>query len=240
MVHQMEGAMTHLCRTVLAALAVALCAAPVAAADGKHGHDGHAAVVPVHKIAGAPAGEVFGQEWMRFYEAQPGDTDDPCEITPGRRPALTIGPQPQTSITCSVPRRTQVVLYSPGTACSDLDPDPYNAADEAAQRECAARADYQWVQSLQASVDGSPPVQFRRPRYEIFTPQVTAEVPEDNLGGLPAGTAHLVGHQWAAQTRKLRPGQHTVTLDTVTTDFTVTNTYILNIGGDGRHPAKDD
>jgi hypothetical protein len=220
-------------RTVLAALVAVLYVAPTAAADSSHVHGGRAAVMPVHKIAGAPADEFLGQDWVRQYESSPDATEDPCEITSSRRPALTIGPNPQTTIACSLPRGTQVVLYGPSTACSDVEPEPYFGADEAAQRECAASADYEWVQSLQASVDGSPPVQFRRPRFEIFTPQMTADLPEENFFGLPEGTAHLVGHQWVAQTRRLRPGQHTITLDTVTTNFTVTNTYILNISRGG-------
>ncbi len=166
---------------------------------------------------------------MRLYESSPDATEDRCEITPGRRPALTIGPAPQTIITCNVPRRTQVVVYGPSAACSDLTGPVLRRRRSRAAR-MRRRSDYEWVQSLQVSVDGSRPVQFRRPRFEIFTPQMTAEVPEENLFGLPAGTAHLVGHQWVAQTRKLRPGQHTITLDVVTIDFTVTTTYILNIG----------
>jgi hypothetical protein len=213
--------------TVFAALAAVLCVAQAAAANGARDHDRHAAVMPVHKIAGAPAGEVIGQQWVEFYIDGP--PPDPCVLVGHRRTALTIGPTPETT-TCNVDRRTQLVVFGPSNACSDVEPEPYFGEDEAAQRECAARGDYEFVQSIQIRIDGLPPVQIRRPRFEIFTPQMTAELPEENFVGLPAGTAHLVGHQWVAQVRKLRPGQHTIAFDLVTLDFTATSTYILNIG----------
>lgn len=208
-------------RTVLAALAAVLCVAPAAAADGSHGHGARAAVMPVHKIAGVPAGEHMGQEWVEeVYEVRADDPPpDPCALGGHRRTALTMGPTGKTN-TCDIDRRTQLLVYGPSYACSDIEEPPGFGEDEAAQRVCAAAGDYEYVQSLQVSVDGLPPVQFRRPRFEIFTPQMTAEVPENNLYGIPAGTAHLVGHQWVAQVRKLRPGQHTITIDVVTVDFT--------------------
>jgi hypothetical protein len=224
-------------RTITTASAIAALAAPTAlarpadmppaaAADVSHGHGRHAAVMPVHKIAGAPAGEVMGQQWVEFYADGP--PPDPCVLVGHRRTALTIGHTGETN-TCNVDRRTQLVVFGPSNACSDVEEDPYFGEDEAAQRLCAADGDYEFVQDIQVSVDGQPPVQIRRPRFEIFTPQMTAELPEDNFLGIPAQTAHLVGHQWVAQVRKLRPGQHTITVDVVTTEFSATSTFILNI-----------
>jgi hypothetical protein len=87
--------MTHLRRTVLAAFAVALCAAPIAAAGDsqKHGRDA-VVVVPVHKVAGTPVGEFLGEGFVEDYEAHAGDPPaDPCFIVEQKgKTALVMGP----------------------------------------------------------------------------------------------------------------------------------------------------
>lgn len=232
--------MTHLRRTVLAALAVALLAAPVAAADGSHEQGRDAAVVPVHKVAGIPTGEFVGERWAEDYEAHASDTPPPPDLcaTVGRRhKALIMGPNDATT-TCGVARRTQLVVFGMGNACSDVEPDPYFGADEAAQRRCATKGDYKFVKKIRVSVDGLPPVDIRTARFEVVTPQMTAELPEDNVFDIPAQTATLVAHQWMAQVRKLRPGQHTITVNRVTTEFAITSTFILNVRRDGHSNAE--
>jgi hypothetical protein len=232
--------MRHLRRTVIAAAAAALCAAPlfaapVAAADGSREHGRDAVVVPVHKVAGIPTGEFLGERWAEDYEAHAGDTPPPPDLcaTVGRRhKALVMGPTGETT-TCSVARRTQLVVFGLGSACSDVEPDPLFGADEAAQRRCATEGDYKFVKKLRVSVDGLPPVDIRTARFEVVTPQMTAELPPDNVFGIPAQTATLVAHAWMAQVRELRPGQHTISVDAVTTEFAITSTFILNVGRGG-------
>lgn len=223
--------MTHLRRTVLAALAVALFAVQVAAADGSHDHGRDAVVVPVHKVAGIPAGEFFGERWAADYEAHAGDTPPPpdrCATVGRRQKALIMGPSGETT-TCSVARRTQLVVFGLGSACSDVEPEPFFGADEAAQRRCATEGNYKFVKKIRVSVDGLPSADIRTARFEVVTPQMTAELPDDNWLGIPARTATLVAHQWIAQVRKLPPGRHTISVHAVTREFDVTSTFILDV-----------
>jgi hypothetical protein len=237
--------MRHLRRTVIAAAAVALCAAPlfaapIAAADGLREHGRDAVVVPVHKVAGIPAGEFFGERWAEDYEAHAGDTAPPPDrcATVGRgHQALVMAPNDETT-TCSVARRTQLVVFGLGNACSDVEQDPFFGADEAAQRRCAIKGDYKFVKKLRVSVDGLPSVDIRTARFEIVTPQMTAELPPDDVFDSPEQTATLVAHQWIAQVRKLRPGQHTISVKRVTTEFAITSTLILDVRRDGHSSAE--
>ena len=229
--------MAHLRRGILAAIAVALCAAPVAAADGSHGHGKRAAVVPVHKVAGVPAGEHLGAAWAEGYEeslSAPSPPSGPCELVGERRKqALFLGPNGET-VTCTVDSRTQLIVFGLGASCSDVEPDPFFGADEAAQRACAIAFDMEFVQALRVSVDGGTPVDIRTPRFEVISPQMTAEVPADSPVGYPEGTATLVAHAWMAEVRKLRPGRHTITVQAVSTEFDITSTLIVTIRRHGR------
>jgi hypothetical protein len=139
-----------------------------------------------------------------------------------------MGPTNETT-TCTVDTRTQLVIFGLGSACSDVEPPPFFGADEAAQRACAIAFDQAFVTELRVTVDGRTPVDFRTERFEVISPQLTAEVPPDSPFGLPAGPATLVAHAWMAEIRKLRPGQHTISVDAVTTDFAITSTFILNV-----------
>jgi hypothetical protein len=225
--------MTHLRRTLLAALAAALCAAPVTAADDSLDHGRDAAVVPVHKVAGTPAGEFIGEGFVENYEAHAGDTPappDPCATVGDRKKALVMGPTGATT-TCTVDRHTQLVIFGLGSACSNVEPPPFFGADEAAQRACAIEFDSGFVEELVVTVDGRAPVNIRTRRFEVISPQMTAQLPPNNVFGVPAQTATLVAHAWMAQVRKLRAGVHTISVHAVTTDFAITSTFILDIRG---------
>jgi hypothetical protein len=221
----------HLRPTVLAAFAVALCASPIAPADGSHRLGGDGAVVPVHKVAGTPAGEFIGERFAEEYGAHVGDTPagDPCATVAGPRgEALVMGATGETNA-CTVSRGTQLVIFGLGSACSDVEPPPFSGADEAAQRACAVAFDHAFVTGLRVTVDGRRSVEIRRARFEVVSPQMTVQLPEDNVFGIPAQTATLVAHAWMAQIPALHTGQHTISVDAVTTDFTVTSRFILNV-----------
>lgn len=219
--------MAHLRRTALAALAVALCAAPVAAADRSHEHGTHAAVVPVHKVAGTPAGTFIGENFARDYAGQPPPVDGPCPVVGNAEKALVMGPIGET-VTCAVARRTQLVVFGLGAACSDAEEPPFFGADARAQRKCVIAFDHGFVQVLRVTVDGLA-VDIRKRRFEVVSPQMTAQLPPDDITGVSPGTVTLVAHAWMAEVRKLSPGRHTVTVDGVTPDFSVTSTFILDV-----------
>jgi len=226
----MTTRMRHLGLTVLAALAVALCASPTAPAAGSHELGSDGAVVPVHKVAGTPADEFIGEGFAQDYAAHAGDTPpaNPCRIVGTKREALVMGPNGETNA-CTVSRRTQLVIFGLGSACSDVEPPPFFGADEAAQRACAAAFDYEFVTELRVTVDDRAPVDIRTKRFEVVSPQMTVQLPDDNVFGIPAQTATLVAHAWMAQVPELRAGQHIISVDAVTTDFAITSTFILNV-----------
>ena len=226
----MTTRMRHLRPTVLAAVAVALWAAPTAAAADANRLGGDGAVVPVHEVAGTPAGEFIGAGFAEDYAAHAGDTPPatPCRIVGSKREALVMGPNGET-IGCTVSRRTQLVVFGLGSACSDVEPPPFFGADDAAQRACAAAFDHEFVTELRVTVDHRAPVDIRKKRFEIVSPQMTVQLPDDNVFGIPAQTATLVAHAWMAQIRELRPGRHTVSIDAVTTDFAITSTVMLKV-----------
>ena len=73
---------------------------------------------------------------------------------------------------------------------------------------------------MTVSVDGGRPVQIRRPRFELFSPQRTVRLPEDNLLDnpdegidVPAQTVTLSAHAWGAAVRGLSLGGHDVVAD---------------------------
>jgi hypothetical protein len=221
----------HLRPTVLAALAVALCASPIAPADGSHRLGSDGAVVPVHKVAGTPAGEFIGQGFAEDFAAHAGDIPpaNPCATVVGPRgEALVMGPTGETNA-CTVSRGTQLVIFGLGSACSDVEPPPFFAADEAAQRACAVALDHAFVTELRVTVDGRRSVEIRSERFEVVSPQMTVQLPEDNVFGIPAQTATLVAHAWMAQIPALHTGQHTISVEAVTTEFAITSTFTLDV-----------
>jgi hypothetical protein len=195
----------HLSRTILLAAAVALCAAPAAARPERHGHD--VQVVPAHVIHGVTGGELLGVDSARDYAGMP--TPDCLRL--GRRgEILQVGPSDRTT-TCTVKSGTPIFVFGFGSACSDIDPEPFFAIGEAAQGRCARENTHESVLEVHVTADGGTPVDIRGDRFEITSPQVTAVIPEDNPFGVPAGTtAHIVSDIYAAAIRSLTPGQHTI------------------------------
>jgi hypothetical protein len=198
--------MKHLRWAVLAVLAVGLCAAPVATA---HDHKGGGAVVaPAHKVAGLTGGELLGEAWVQLLSHPANTFAGSC--TPVVRRVVSPEPDANANSSCTIEKGTS--LFIPvGSDCSNVEPDPFFGADEAAQRECAIAADEFFV-AISIAVDGGEPVDIRKPRFELISPQRSVELPEDNYLGVPAGPATFVAHGWAGLVKKLRLGEHTITV----------------------------
>ncbi len=229
--------MRHLRWAVLAVLAVALCAAPVAAA---HDHkDGGAVVAPADKVAGLTGDELLGESWVQLLSHPAGTFTGGC--VPVTHKVVTPDPDADLNASCSIKKGTS--LFIPvGSDCSDVEPPPFFGADEAAQRECAIAADEFFV-AISIAVDGGEPVDIRNPRFELISPQRSVELPEDNLFGVPAGPATFVAHGWAGLVKKLRPGAHTITVVVADSEGgTTTGTISIEVmrrghchGHDGHH-----
>ena len=209
--------MLHLRRTVLATVALALCVAPVAAAQDPRG-DGRAVVTPV-------TGQLLGEFWAQIYSLPASENPfagngDPC-LTVGRKVIQEVGGP------CTVEQGTALTLGF-GAACSNVEEPPSYGADEAAQRACALAAD-EAVLGMTVSVDGGAPVDIHRRQFEVFSPQRTVLLPADNILGVDEGLATLTAHGWGAVVRNLRPGQHVITGDTEFADGHLIVRHILNV-----------
>lgn len=201
--------MRRLRDAVLAAVAVALCAAPVA---GAHDRDG--AVV-------APAkAKWVGEFWAQIYSLPLAENPwvgngNPC-LKVGHKVIQELGGP------CTVEHGTALTLGFGSSWSSAEDPFPETRAKQLA---LATAQDRQNVVEMTVSVDGGDPVEIRTPRFELFSPQRTVLLPEDNILDVPeenidvpAQTVTLSVHAWAAVVRKLGVGAHEIVGDTVFAD----------------------
>jgi hypothetical protein len=222
---------------ILAVVAGALCAAPVAAA---HDHTERGAVVaPADKVAGLTGGELLGEAWVQLLSHPANTFAGSC--TPVVRKVVSPEPDADGNSSCTIKKGTS--LFIPvGSDCSNVEPDPFFGADEAAQRECAIAADEFFV-AISIAVDGGEPVDIRNPRFELISPQRSVVLPEDNYLGVPAGPATFVAHGWAGLVKNLRPGEHTITVVVADSEGgTFTGTISVEVvrrghchGDDGHH-----
>ena len=145
---------------------------------------------------------------------------------------LDVYPGPDGIARCTGTKRTRLFLAF-GTVCTTLDP-PFPET-EADQRACAVAGD-QGFEALNITVDGGHTVNVVRPRFELVSPQTSADLPEGNIAGVPPQTITFVAHAWGAVVHGLRRGHHTVTLEVDNPDFgpPFSFTVLLDIGGGGR------
>lgn len=211
--------MRHLRPIVLATVAVALCAAPVAGAHDRHGGHSGAVITPT-------TGKLLGEAWAQLYalplSKNPIEGNgDPC-LKVGRDVTVALG-----GARCTIRYGTALQLGSSGAWSNAERPYPQT---EAAQR-AEALASSQLLTKLTVTVDHDRPVDLLRRRFELFSPQRTVRLPEDNiLDGadpeapeVPAQRITLTAHGYMALVRNLRPGRHTLELAGVYADesFTV-------------------
>jgi hypothetical protein len=225
--------MRHLRRAVLAVVVIALCAAPVAVAHPQR--DGGAVVAPAHKVAGLTGDELLGEAWVQLLSHPAGTFSGSCFPVGPRGKVVVPDPGPDFTSSCTVERGTKVFFFV-GSDCSDVEDPPFFGADEAAQAECAVEVDEFFV-AISIAVDGGKPVDIRNRRFELLSPQRMVELPEDNFLEVPAGPATFVAHGWGALVKKLRPGEHTITVEVTDVEgLTTTTTAFINVVGD----AHDD
>jgi len=195
--------MRHLRSTVLATIAVALCAAPVAAAHAPRSAPDGAVVAPAKD-------KWLGESWVQIYSSPAGDPG-PC-VTVANKVIQELGDH------CTIEQGTAFTLGF-GTAWSSAeDPFPQTRAEQLA---LATAADYANVVGMTVTVDGGDPVQIRVPRFELFSPQRTVLLPADNILGVDGPQiVTLSAHAWGAVVRKLSVGEHEIVGDALFTDGT--------------------
>jgi hypothetical protein len=194
--------MRHPLLSVLATVAVALCAAPAAGAHG-------------------PAVEPAKDKWLGEFWAQIYSLPTPENPFAGNgNPCLTVGHKVIQEVggPCTVEQGTALTLGF-GTAWSNAeDPFPETRREQLA---IARDADREFVAGMTVTVDGGDPVEIRRRRFELFSPQRTVLMPADNVWGLAGPRiVTLSAHGWGAVVRNLGVGTHEVVGDTLFTDGT--------------------
>ena len=190
--------MRHLRHIVLAALAVAMCAAPVASAHDQEMGGGH--LVPPHaRVDGLTAGQVMGEAWYRNLTLPVaenplfGNGEKCARLGRKGKVLLAIGVQ-----ACTVPEGTTVYVIGITNFCDNVEPEPFFGADEAAQRKCAVAALAPITESIRLTVDGRKSFDLQNRRNEIFSPQRHVQLLADNFLGVPAGPATFTAWGWVA------------------------------------------
>jgi hypothetical protein len=216
--------MRGLRRTVLAAVTVAACATPVAAAAaGPRDHEGGGAVVaPVQRLAGTSAADLLAQWWSQMLAIPAAVNPLESPTTPGvclslGRGEKVVSADWQGPWTCTVKAGAPVLIVGPGAECSSAEPAPFHGDTEAQQRACAIEqlTAFSVVSSV-ITVDGGPPVDIANARFLVTSSQGTTVYARDAVFGAAPGPATFVAYGWEAALRGLRPGSHTVVIRNAT------------------------
>jgi hypothetical protein len=202
--------MRHLRRTALAALAVALCAAPAAAAH-PHNDPGHAVISPA-RGGGLTGGELLAEGWARGLSGSNVPFSGTC-TTLARNVLQAHGGDDGTATCTATPRSRLFVGF--GSFCSDIGD---GLETEQEQLACAVAVSHE-LKELNVTVDNRDMIDIIRPRFELFSPQRTIALPADNFFEVPTGTPlTFIAHGWGVVVHSLRPGRHTVTLEVMHAD----------------------
>jgi hypothetical protein len=226
--------MRHLRYVVVAIVAVALCAAPVALAKKNENKGGGAVIAPVHQVNGQSGTELLGEYWGELLSNPIGTFSGSCIPLGNKGKVLAPEPDEDFTASCTVKPGT-TLLFAFGSECSNVEEDPFFGETEAEQLACAIAFDEEFFVAASITVDDGNPVDILNPRFELFSRQGSVMLPEDNILDADAGPATFTAHGWGAIVRGLRPGQHTV--EVVVTDvegFTATFTASINVVPGGR------
>jgi hypothetical protein len=226
--------MRHLRLTFLAAVAIALSAAPVAGADGHPRHDRHPLIEPASG-GGLTGGQLAAQFWGRYLALPAGTDPFVGGCAPIAHDVVTPDRGPDDTGTCAITRRTRVFVYY-GTQCANVDG---GGETRAQQLTCAVDND-RAVEAITITVDARRPINIVRPRFEVSSPQTTVQLPPGNVFDVPAGPATFTAHGWAAVVRKLRPGRHTLRIEIRAFGDTSVRNFVLNVARSHRPDDDDD
>jgi hypothetical protein len=209
-------------RIVAATVAILLTAVLTAPTASAHRHH-RAAPVPVdgQHISG---GEVLANIFERAYlhsDAQEGT----CQPV-ARHVIVPFGDENEIA-RCTTSRRTKLTVGT-GASCSTAEPPPFYAATAAEQLACALEGDAT-VEAINVVIDGAPPVDIHKRRFELISPQRALILPPDNLSELPPGPMTFRAHGWFALISGLRRGPHTINVEVIASDYAYGFTVLLEL-----------
>jgi hypothetical protein len=222
-------------QSVVLAVVVGLAVGGVArAAAPKNGP-----LVPAsQRLAGLTGGQLLGEEarvllGLPLAENPLAGNGDSC-FPAGRSANVLIlwtRPDGQAPADCRVKAGTSVFLFGAWVFCDDVEPPPFFAEGEQAQRDCALQGlstllDFD---AILVTVDGGPPIDIADDRYLAVSPQGSAQLPPDNVLGSEADSTTFVAAGYVAMIRPLRPGRHTIETEIVGGPFAGTTRATVRV-----------
>jgi hypothetical protein len=188
----------------------------------------HGKLVPASgRLAGFTGGQLLGEELRQLFELPVAENPfagagDSCFATGNKRKVLIAWTRP-TAPVCSVKPGTPIFLFSYFTECSNTEPPPFFGGEsEAGQRQCALDLlrETGVFDAILVSIDGRRPVDIYSDRYLAVSPQMTADLPDPNVLGVPGQQTTFVAAAWVAMIRPLSRGTHTIRVEIVAPDAT--------------------
>jgi hypothetical protein len=219
------------------AVAVSLFANPVAPAAAPGGGK----LVPAAKrLGGLTGGQLIGEETRLLLEIpaaenplSPEGVGESC-FPAGRKGKVLIvwtRPEDQMPAECTVKPGTPVFLFGGWVFCDEVEPPPFFAVGEEAQRQCALEGLHTLLEfdAILVTVDGGTPIDIGSERFIAVSPQGTAQLPEGNILGVAPQETTFVTAAYVAMLRPLRPGEHTITVEVVGGPFAGTTSATVNV-----------
>lgn len=123
---------------------------------------------------------------------------------------------PSEPFACEMPPGTMLFLAVGSVECSTVEAEPFYGSSEEELRVCAESFDL----TVEASIDDVAVENLSD--YIVTSPLYEFTVPEDNLLGVPAGTAESVAHGAFLMLPPLQPGKHTIHTSATFAEFGVT------------------
>jgi hypothetical protein len=216
-------------------VAVSVVASPFAQAVAPR--DGR--LVPAtQRLAGLTGGQLIGEETRLLLEL-------PAAVNPlsgagescfpagdgGDVLIVWTRPEDQAPAECTVKPGTSVFLFAFWVFCDEVEPEPFFAVGEEAQRQCALEGLQTLLEfdAILVTVDGGTPIDIGSDPYVAVSPQGTAQLPEGNVLGVAPQETTFVTAGYVAMIRPLPPGEHTITVEFVGGPFAGTTSATVTV-----------
>jgi hypothetical protein len=218
-------------------VAVSVVASPFAQAVAQDGR-----LVPAtQRLAGLTGGQLIGEETRLLLELPVADNPlagkgQSCFPAGHGGDVLIVWTRPenQPPAECTVKPGTSVFLFAAFVFCDPVEPPPFFAVGEEAQRQCALKGlqtlpEFDAIDAILVTVDGGTPIDIASDPYVAVSPQGTAQLPEDNVLDVAPQETTFVTAGYVAMIRPLPPGEHTITVEVVGGPFAGTTSATVTV-----------
>jgi hypothetical protein len=196
-------------------------------------------LVPAAKrLAGLTGGQLIGEETRLLLEL-PADANplfgvgESCFSAGDGGDVLIVWTRPegQAPAECAVKPGTSVFLFGGWVFCDPVEPPPFFAVGEEAQRQCALEGLQTLLEfdAILVTVDGGTPIDIGSDPFVAVSPQGTAQLPEGNVLGVAPQETTFVTAGYVAMIRPLPPGEHTITVEVVGGPFAGTTSATVTV-----------